>query len=60
MTRDAKRLAAALAAVNRYLEQEETPRTLVAVPSTSPSPWALAGRLEQMSVRASMLARGRR
>jgi hypothetical protein len=62
MTREAKRVAAALAAVNAFLEQERaqaaSPVT-VRTPAAAPSLWAVAGRIDQMSARATHAARRR-
>ena len=60
VTRHAKRLAAALAAVEQYLEQEHGALSAVVPAVRAQSQWALAGRIEQMSVRARMQAGGRR
>jgi hypothetical protein len=60
VTRQAKRLAAALAAVEQYLEQEQSAVSVSVAPARPASPWLLASRIEQMSLRAAMQARGRR
>jgi hypothetical protein len=60
VTRQAKRLAAALAAVEQYLEQEQRGPAAVVTPPRAPSPWLLASRIEQMSLRVAMQAKGRR
>lgn len=61
-----KRVAAALAAVELYLQQEEaeaeTQRRMIAseqgpVAAIDPGHWAQAGRLEMMSVRRMMQMR---
>jgi hypothetical protein len=60
VTRQAKRLAAALAAVEQYLEQEQAQPAVVVRPAPAPSAWLAANRIEQMSLRAAMQAKGRR
>ena len=55
-----KKLAAALAAVEQYLEEEagaNAPPAFVAPPPTEPNQWALQGRSEQMSGRQLMQLR---
>jgi hypothetical protein len=60
LERQAKRLAAAIAAVERYLQEEQQARTYVPAAAAVTSAWGLAARIEQMNVRASMQTRGRR
>ncbi len=52
--RERKRLAAALAAVQLYLEEEARAKA----PWRPPSLWRISGRREQMMARAAPQARG--
>jgi hypothetical protein len=56
MERDRKKLAAALAAVNLYLNEEAAAAPDEARPALL-SLWALSGRQEIMSARAAVAAR---
>jgi hypothetical protein len=57
MGREMKKVAAALAAVNMYMEQEAAEQAREPAPPLFMSLWALSGRQEIMSARATVTAR---
>ena len=60
MTREAKRIAAVMAAIEQYLA-EENARPCVAVPPAPPtSMWGVAGRIERLASRSTLGPRIRR
>jgi len=60
MEREKKRIAAALAAVQAYLAQETGRTIVVPAPAPASSMWSVAGRVDQMALRAALTTRSRR
>jgi len=60
VNRDARKLAAALAAVNAFLQDEAQATAAVVAAPAVPTIWSVAGRIALMNARAGTIARARR
>jgi hypothetical protein len=60
MTREAKRIAAVMAAIEQYLAEEAARPAVTVSPAPATSLWAMAGRIERFASRAALGSRNRR